>query len=412
MELHEGLSEPVRKAWERSLTQGRAALTRRSLLRAAGLGALAAGTLTACGIPAAQGNTGASSGTEDDSAKEKVVNFANWPLYIDVDEKDKGRRPTLDAFTKATGIQVKYTEGINDNVEFFGKIRPQLAAGQNTGYDLMILTDWMAARIIRLGWAEKLDPSRLPHAFANLEQRFRSPDWDPGRGYSYPWAGVTTMIAYNRKATGGKPVTSVTQLLTDPSLKGRVTFLSEMRDSIGLTLLDMGKRPESFTTDDFDAALARLQKGADSGQIRRFTGNDYGDELAKGDIAACAAWGGDLVQMRIDNPDIEYVIPEAGYITSTDNMMVPRKSRHLRNAEALIDWYYQPKIAAELAAGITFVPPVIGTKEELEKIDKEAAANPLIVPDQNMVTKGHPFRALSEAEETAYEAKFAKLIGA
>ncbi|MFF5430762.1 PotD/PotF family extracellular solute-binding protein [Streptomyces griseofuscus] len=405
---------PVEKAAiRRSFRSGRAALTRRSLLRASAGGALAIGglgTLSACGIPAASKNQGGVS-ADDHSATEKVVNFSNWPEYIDVDDSGK-HHPTLDAFAKRTGIQVKYTEDINDNDEFFGKIQPELAAGQDTGRDLIVLTDWLAARMIRLGYVQKLDAANLPHAFANLSDQFRDPDWDPGRAYSYPWQGISTVIAFNKKALDGVEVKSVSDLLDNPRLKGRVSFLTEMRDTVGMTLLDIGKDPAKVTADDYDAAIARLQKAVDKGQIRRFTGNDYTSDLAKGDIAACVAWGGDIVQLQADNPDVGYLIPDSGYMTSTDNLLVPNKARHKTNAERLIDYYFQPEPAAELAAYVNYVSPVEGVVPYLAKIDKSAASNPLIVPDKAMQAKSHPFRALTQKEETAYQQKFSKLTGA
>lgn len=408
----ERLSAAQLAAMRRSLNSGRGALTRRSLLRASGMGALALGgtaALGACGIPPAKrADTGVAS--DDRSAKEKELTFSNWTEYMDVSEDEKSR-PTLQAFTKRTGIRVRYTEDINDNVEFFGKIKPQLAAGQNTGRDLICVTDWLAARIIRLGWAQKLDPSNLPHAFANVSAQFRSPDWDPGRAYSYPWTGIPTVIAYNVKATGGRKVDSVTQLLDDPKLKGRVSFLSEMRDSIGMTLLDQGKDPGKFSDADFDGAIGRLQKAVDKKQIRRFTGNDYTADLSKGDIAACIGWAGDIIQLQADNPDIRFAIPAAGYITSSDNLLVPAQARHKTNAEKLIDYYYEPPVAAQLAAYINYVCPVDGVRDELAKIDKSMASNTLILPDREMAAKSRSFRSLSTEEETAYEEKFAKLIG-
>ncbi|MFH8881090.1 PotD/PotF family extracellular solute-binding protein [Streptomyces californicus] len=415
MERHETerLTSIQLAAMRRSLSNGRGALTRRSLLRASGTVALALGgisTLGACGIPPA-GRTEGSAASDDHSAKEKEVHFSNWTEYMDVSEDEKSR-PTLQAFTERTGIRVKYTEDINDNVEFFGKIKPQLAAGQNTGRDLICVTDWLAARIIRLGWAQKLDHANLPHAFANVSAQFRTPDWDPGRAYSFPWSGIPAIIAYNVKATGGRKVDSVTQLLDDPKLKGRVSFLSEMRDTIGLTLLDQGKDPGKFTDADFDGAIGRLQKAVDKKQIRRFTGNDYTADLSKGDIAACVAWAGDIIQLQADNPDIKFAIPAAGYITSSDNLLVPAQARHKTNAEKLIDYYYEPPVAARLAAYINYVCPVDGVREELAGIDESMASNTLILPDKEMAAKSHSFRSLSTKEETAYEEKFAKLIGA
>ncbi|MEV6652803.1 spermidine/putrescine ABC transporter substrate-binding protein [Streptomyces sp. NPDC051219] len=415
MEQYEpdSLSAAQLAAARRSLTSGRGALSRRSLLRASGVGALAvggAGLLSGCGIPPAK-REGESAASDDHSDKEKQISFSNWTEYMDVSEDEKSR-PTLEAFAKRTGIKVKYTEDINDNVEFFGKIQPQLAAGQDTGRDLICVTDWLAARMIRLGWVQKLDASLLPHAYASLSAQFRSPDWDPGRAYSYPWTGISTVIAYNSKATGGRRVDSVTQLLDDPALKGRVGFLTEMRDSVGMTLLDMGKDPGKFTDADYDAAIGRLQKGVDKKQIRRFTGNDYTSDLDKGDLAACLAWAGDIIQLQADNPDIKYTIPAAGYITSSDNLLVPANARHKQNATRLIDYYYELPVAAQLAAYINYVCPVEGVATELAKIDPDLASNTLILPDKAMAAKSRAFRSLTSKEETAYEEKFAKLIGA
>ncbi|CAL9423895.1 polyamine ABC transporter substrate-binding protein [Streptomyces sp. enrichment culture] len=407
------LSPAQEAAVRRSFRNGRAALSRRSLLRASTGGALAVGglgALSACGIPPA-GNTQGGVPAEDHSKKEKSVSFSNWTEYMDVDEAGR-EHPTLDAFTERTGITVKYTEDINDNTEFFGKIKPQLAAGQDTGRDIIVLTDWLAARLIRLGWVQKLDPANLPNAFANLSPQFRSPDWDPGRAYSYPWQGIATVIAYNKKALDGVEVRTLSDLLDNPGLKGRVGLLTEMRDTMGLTLLDMGKEPEKFTADDYDAALARLQRAVDKGQIRRFTGNDYTADISKGDFAACVAWAGDVVQLKADNPDIDFLIPDSGYMMSSDNLLIPNKARHKTNAERLVDYYFEPQAAAQLAAYINFVCPVEGVKDELAKIDEDAANNPLIIPDKAMQAKSRAFRSLSSKEETEFEEKFAKLTGA
>ena len=410
MESYQPLSPPQRAAMVRTMTGGRGALARRSLLRAAGLGAVATAGLTACGIPAA-GRKGDTVSSTDHSAQEKVVDFSNWTEYIDVSDDGK-HRPTLDAFTRRTGIKVKYTEDINDNVEFFGKIKPQLAAGQDTGRDLMVLTDWLCARMIRLGWVQELDPAHLPHAFANLEQRFRAPDWDPGRAYSYPWQGIATCIAYNKKSTGGRKVTSISQLLDDRSLKGRVAMLSEMRDTIGMTLLDMGKQagdgrrrhlrrghrpyPEGRRQPaDPQVHRQRLHRRPQQGRHRRLRG--------------LGRRPGPTAHRR---PGHRVRLPGRRVPVSTDNLMIPNKARHKTNAERLIDYYYQPQVAAQLSAYINYVCPVAGVRPDLAKIDPSLAANPLILPDAAMDAKSHEFRSLSDSEDTRYEEKFSKLIGA
>ncbi|WP_069814918.1 polyamine ABC transporter substrate-binding protein [Streptomyces sp. TP-A0874] len=407
------LSEAQIAAIRRTVTSGRGALSRRSLWRAGGgaLTAAALGALAGCGIPPAGRAETAGNAGEDHSSGEKKVVWSNWTEYIDTGE-DGRSRPTLEAFGRDTGIEVTYTEDINDNVEFFGKLKPQLAAGRPTGRDLICVTDWLAGRLIRLGWARRLDPANLPTAFANLAAPFRTVGWDPGRAHSYPWQGVPTVIAYNLSATGGRQVTSVDQLLTDPRLKGRVALLTEMRDTVGLTLLDMGTEPESFDAEDFDAALDRLQGAVDRGQIRRFTGNDYLDDLNRGNIAACLAWAGDLLQLQQDNPDVRYAVPDAGYLLASDDLLVPDGARHQANAERLIDYYYRPEVAARVAAYIGYVCPVDGVRGELARIDPELARNPLVIPDREMTEKAHEFRLLSAAEESAFEEKFSRLIGA
>ncbi|MBB1256884.1 spermidine/putrescine ABC transporter substrate-binding protein [Streptomyces sp. OF3] len=405
---------PVRKAWQRSLTTGRAAMTRRRLLRAGGL-AVGGAALTACGIPPAQtGTAGEDHRVKDLSAKERTLTFSNWPLYVDVVEsgKNKGKRPTLMAFEKRTGIKVRYSEDVNDNNEFYSKIKPQLAAGHDTGRDLVCLSDWMAGRLIRHGWAQRLDPANMTNAVTNLENRFRAAPHDPGRQYSYPWAGTAAVVAYNIKATGGRKVTSTEQLLTDPKLKGRVSLLTEMHDTMGLIMLGMGVDSASFTDDDFDAAVDAVQRAVDRKQIRSFTGNDYMDGLNRGDIAACVAWAGDIVQLGFDNPNIRFHLPDTGYLFGTDDMLVPARAKHRANAEAFIDHYYQPKVAAELAAWVNYICPVTGAREAMADIDEELADNPLIFPDEDMIKKGRVFRPLSEKEEERYEGQFARLIGA
>lgn len=414
-EITDGLPEPVRKAWERSLAGGRAALTRRTMLRAAALTA-GAGTLAACGIqPARTTGTGDSvaNAAEDRSESDKEVNFSNWPLYVDTDENDTEKHGTLEAFTEATGIKVKYTEDVNDNVEFFGKVKPQLAMrpGHRPRRHGAHRLDGRPADPARLG--AEAQPVQHHHGHHQHRVALPRPRLGPGPPVQLPLKyGIQVVIAYNAKATKGKPVTSVSQLLDDPELKGRVTFLSEMRDTIGMTLLDMDKDPAKFTADDYAAAVARLQKGVDSKQIRKFTGNDYGQELSSGDIAACLAWGGDLIQLKADNPDIEFVIPEKGYVSSTDNMVIPARAQHKANAERLIDFYYRPETAARLTAGIGFVSAVTGMKEALAALDPDTAANPLVVPTPEMAAKVHVFRSLNEAEESDFEEKFSKLIGA
>ncbi|WP_346536428.1 spermidine/putrescine ABC transporter substrate-binding protein [Micromonospora sp. DPT] len=369
----------------------------------------AGGVLAGCGTKAAtQTEEGCKS--EDLSATEKKLAFANWPQYMDVDEKDESKRPSLDAFVQKTGIQVTYTEDINDNNEFFGKVQNQLASCQSTDRDIIVLTDWMAARMIRLGWIQKLDPAKIPNVAANLLPSLINRSFDPDNRIAIPWQSGLAGLAYNGNVT--KELRTVDELLTRPDLKGKVTALSEMRDTMGLLLQSNGHDPANFTGAQFDDALNKLKKAVDSGQIRKFTGNDYAPDLAKGDIAACIGWSGDVIQLTGEDEKIKFVSPESGVMLFSDNMMVPNKATHRGNAEALINYYYEPAVAAQLAAYVNYICPVKGAQAEMEKIDPELAANPLIFPDEALLSKSKVFMALDEKQEKEYETKFQQVIGA
>ncbi|WFE64054.1 spermidine/putrescine ABC transporter substrate-binding protein [Micromonospora sp. WMMD714] len=387
-------------------------LTRRGLLTGTlGSAALltAGGSLAGCGTKAAtQTEDGCKS--DDLSATEKTLAFSNWPQYMDVDEKDAAKRPSLDAFVAANGIKVTYTEDINDNNEFFGKVQNQLAGCQSTGRDIIVLTDWMAARMIRLGWIQKLDPAKVPNVAANLLSSLRGRSFDPEDRIAVPWQSGLAGLAYNGSVTG--ELRTVDELLTRADLKGKVTALSEMRDTMGLLLSSNGHDPAKFTAAQFDDALNKLRKAVESKQIRRFTGNDYAPDLAKGDIAACIGWSGDVIQLAGDNPKVKFVAPDSGVMLFSDNMLVPNKATHRANAEALIDYYYQPAVAAKLAAYVNYICPVKGAQAEMEKIDPELAANPLIFPDDALLAKSKVFMALDEKQEKEYESKFQQVIGA
>ncbi|WCN82419.1 polyamine ABC transporter substrate-binding protein [Micromonospora sp. LH3U1] len=387
-------------------------LSRRGLLTGT-LGSAAlltmGGSLAGCGTKGAQ-QTEAGCVSEDLSGTEKKLAFSNWPQYMDVDEKDESKRPSLDEFITKAGIQVTYTEDINDNNEFFGKVQNQLAACQSTDRDIIVLTDWMAARMIRLGWIQKLDPAKIPNVQANLLPSLLNRPFDAENRISIPWQSGLAGLAYNGNVT--KELRTVDELLTRPDLKGKVTALSEMRDTMGLLLGSNGHDPANFTTAQFDDALAKLKKAVDSGQIRKFTGNDYAPDLAKGDIAACIGWSGDVIQLSGEDEKVRFVAPDSGVMLYSDNMMVPNKAAHKANAEQLINYYYEPAVAAKLAAYVNYICPVKGAQAEMEKIDPELAANPLIFPDEALLSKSKVFMALDEKQEKEYEGKFQQVIGA
>jgi spermidine/putrescine transport system substrate-binding protein len=384
-------------------------ITRRLFLRRAAIGAGALSLpslIAACGGGggiSAQSNAGGAS-TEVKQQLADTLVFANWPLYID--QKGK-KRPSLDEFTAQSGVNVRYIEEVNDNEEWFGKYQAQLSQGQDIGRDLTVLTDWMAARMVRLGYVQKKDKSAIPNE-ANLVSTLQHPTWDPDRAYSMPWQSGMTGIAYNKKETG--PVTSIEQLLTDPGLKGKVTCLTEMPDCMGLIMQSNGDDPTTVDPAAFDKAIGTLQEAVDSGQIRRFTGNDYGDDLSSGNVAAAMAWSGDVVQLKLDNPDLEFVLPDGGGMIWTDNMLIPTGG-DVFTASTYMNFVYDPKVAAEIEDWVNYICPVEGAKEELLKIDPGVAKNPLIFPTEDMLANVKSFDP-EAADNPDYKEKFQAVTGA
>jgi len=347
----------------------------------------------------------------DLSDQDKSVNWSNWPAYMDVAGGNASKHPTIEAFTAKTGIKVTYTEDVNDNNTYFAKIQPQLAVGRVINADLFVVTDWMAAKLNQLGYLQPLDHWLIPN-IKNLQPHLLDVPFDKGRKFSLTWQSGLTGIAQNPKATGGKTIDSVDQLLTDSSLKGKVTLLTEMRDTIGMTLLDLGHNPEDFTDAQFNRALAKLQAAVDAKQIRQFTGNDYAQALVAGDVAACLAWTGDVVQLKADNPDLQYVLPSAGYLLWSDNLVIPVRTPHKKNAEMLMNYYYDPVVAAPVAEAVNFITPVVGTQAILAKKDPKIAQNELIFPTSRTLSKAKGFMELDASQEKRYNAAFAKLSGA
>jgi spermidine/putrescine transport system substrate-binding protein len=385
----------------------RASLDRRAFLRGLSLTGLAVGStglLSACGTDS-QVQDAEKCVSEDRSSEEKQLVFSNWPEYIDVDGK---RMPTLEAFQKQTGIKVTYNADINDNNEFFAKVKDQLGGCEAIGRDIITMTDWMAARMISLGWIQKLDKGNIPNVEANLKASLKAPAWDEDRSYSVPWQSGLTGIAYNAKYT--KEVGSFEELMTRADLKGKVTLLSEMNDTMLFMLLLEGADPADFTEDEWGSAIERLEQYVASGHVRQFTGNDYIRGLNSGNILACEAWSGDVIAMQYDNPDIKWVAPEEGLAIWSDNMLVPNKATHKANAESLMNYYYEPEVAATLAAWVNYICPVEGAQQAMEKIDASLVDNPLIFPTEDFLANTHGFMELDEKTRQKYDRDFARAI--
>jgi spermidine/putrescine transport system substrate-binding protein len=384
-------------------------LTRLELLRRAALGGTVLtlpGILAACG-----GDDDEETGGGTTTAQKELANtlrFSNWTLYIDRDEKTK-KSPTLEQFKTKTGVTVNYVEDINDNATYFGKIQRPLSQGQSIDRDIIVLTDnsRFPGVLVKRGWVEKLDKGALPN-IKNLQDNLREPSFDPNREYSLPWQSGITGIASNLKLTK-QPITSIDDLLENPKWRGKVTMLTEMADSISAVMLANGDDPTKVDDAAFQKALDRIDKAVKNDQIRQFTGNDYTGPLTRGDIAAALSWSGDVVQLTADNPNLEWRLPDSGGDIWTDNMFIPTGG-DVYTASTFMNFVYDPKIAAQIAAYVNYVSPVKGAKEELRKIDPKLADNPLIFPDEETLSKTVIFDA-EALNNQDYVEKWQTLIG-
>jgi spermidine/putrescine transport system substrate-binding protein len=383
-------------------------LSRRTVLKGLGGAAflgVSGGVLSLFGTPSKkQTPEGCPSVDLSDEEKELVV--SSWPAYIDpIDDPAS----TLSMFERVTGIAVRYTEDVTDNQTFFAKVVNQLGSCQPVGRDLFVLTDWMASRMIRLGWLQKLDHAYLPNVDANLLPQLRHVAFDPGRSYSVPWQSGFTGIAYNASLV--PEVRSFADLLTRDDLRGRITLLTEMQDTMAFMLKVAGADPRSFDEDDWAAALEILAKTRRRGQVRAFLGNDYLRDLAAGNIVACSAWSGDIVQLQADNPNLRWVVPEEGLYLFSDNMMVPNLATHKTNAERWMNHYYDPEVAARLAAHVNYICPVAGARSAMERIDPSLVDNPLVFPTPELLARTFEFMPLDETQARLYQRDFADAIG-
>jgi len=376
-------------------------VTRRTVLAGAGIGA-AAMTLAAC----SPGGAKHLSPAKDLSSSQHVVTWDNWPYYMD--DNDNPQSPTIKGFESQTGIKLTYRTNVDDNNSYYARIKNQLLAGKDTGADTFCLTDWMAARLINGGLVQPLNYKLLPNVTKNLDPEFKGVKWsyDSDRAYSLPWKGIIAGIGYhkeNYKALTGKDAPTSVADLWAPEVKGKVVVLSEMRDTLGVLMLANGVDISKFTADDFNKALDEFKGYVKSGQVRGIKGNSYVDDLKNGDAVIGIVWAGDVVatNTELGKEVLGVLMPETGATFACDNYLIPMGAQHAANAHALINYYYTPEVAAELAlSGVFYVTPVVGAKEIAMAKNPAIGSNELIFPSD--YSKLHQFRPLSPKEDNQF----------
>jgi spermidine/putrescine transport system substrate-binding protein len=384
-------------------------LTRRRFLQASALTGVSA-FLAACGTTGTGGSAAPSAG--GGGGETGTLRFANWIGYIDINEDD-GSYPTLQKFQDETGITVTYLEDIDGNEEFFtSSLSGPLTAGLATEWDLIVVTDWMVDRLARLAWLEELDRDAIPNFVANLEPRYVGRSFDPDTKLAAPWQSGMTGLGFDKAVTGD--LASLGVFFSD-QFAGKMTYLTEMRDTIGLTAIHQGSDPATITQEQFDAALAVVDDAVQNGWVRQIAGNSYVDVMAAGDAVLAMAWSGDVLTLLVPDQqadqDFQWVLADEGGMLWTDNMVVPKGSPNKALAEKWVDFYYDPVNAATIEAYVNYVCPVVGAKDVMLELDPALAENPLIFPPEDWVARLHQFRSTTAEEETAWAEAFSKVLG-
>lgn len=378
-------------------------LSRRDLLSRGALLALGGPALLAACSSGDKKDSGSSSdtaasGSSGSGGSDKKVRIATWPYYLE-DDANPQASPTVKSFTKATGFGVDYKLAVDDNSSFTTKYQPDLEKGNGIGFDVVVLTSWMASRWVQRGWAQAFTADGIPNK-GNILDRMANPSWDPDRAKTMPYAIGQVGIAYYPDKCGFE-VKSIKDLL-DPRLKDRVTILSEMRDTTGLFLLANGVEPEKATVDETLKAIDDIAKARSAGQFRKITGNSYIEDLGLGDIWACVAWSGDVASLQKENPDLKWVLPSDGAMSFVDTMLIPTGG-NLTTGQAWINHLYDPTVSGPLFEAISYTSPVKGAGDHMSAA---AAKNPLVNPAPDAPI--HEFRDLTEAEANTLEEAFAK----
>lgn len=408
------MQEPMDPGILRGMTQRR--LGRRDMLRIAGLSASTL-ALAACGVKGkATTSSSPAPGAVDEywsgKAKSGRLYFANWPLYMDP------KKPELAKFTQQTGIQVTYQEVIQDDASWFAKIQPQLAVKRGIGYDLMVVTNGIQfTELVDLGYLAPLDHNRMPNFAANAAAKYKNEAFDPGNVYSVPWASGATGIAYDPDKVPSPP-TKIADLW-DPQYKGKVGMFSDGQEIGNFGMLKLGINPEKSTPSDWQKAADELKKQRDNGIVRKYYDQGYIDALGKGDITVCMAWSGDIFQKNLsDGTNLKFVVPDEGGTLWTDNMMIPATADNPVDAIMLMDFFYQPDIAASLAEYINYITPVpaaqaviksdaAAAKGEDKDTLNQVADSPLVFPSATDLSKLYYYRSFKNtAEQQQYNSIF------
>jgi spermidine/putrescine transport system substrate-binding protein len=347
------------------------------------------------------------------------LSILNWDGYIDADAEGDPYYGggSLDVFIAQSGStllarSLKYDTRYTDNYSGFELIVESSINTKPPLYDIVVPTNWRAAQLVNDELVEPLPIEIIPN-HVNIDPAFLTNAWDRGCRFQMPWQAGITGIAYNPAATDG-PINSVSELFS-PALAGRVGFIGEMREAVGLAMLANGDDPSRPTRATAEAGLDLIERAVGSGQVGAFTFDDFTDKLETGELDVAMAWSGDTADLQSRRPDIEFVVPDEGAIQWFDTMLIPKESPNLRAAGQFMNFVYEPRAAANITEAVQYLSPVVGVEEELRSrggAAAELANSPVLFPDPATRARLFTWGGLSTADEDELDERFTELLPA
>ncbi len=386
MSQDEQSGRDLTQAFYRGLTQPR--LSRQNFLRGSGAALMAA---LAPQIARAEKVTDWKAWWEKQKPTKNFV-FANWPLYIDVSSNGQDH-PTIDAFTKQTGIKVTYQEVIQDDPSFYAKIAPVLKAGQSTGYDMMVITDgWYLTELLMQNFLVPIWREKVPNFDKYAGPSVKNPSFDPGNKHTMVWQSGLTGIGYNPKLTK-REINSIEDLW-DPAFAGHVGMFSDVTELGPFGMMKLGINPTTSTPADWEKAAVVLKEQKAKGLVRQYYEQSYINALQNGDTWISMAWSGDIYQANSKGyKDLKFVVPKEGCSIWHDNMCIPVGAKNPLSALAWMNYYYTPKVAGLVEDYVNYICPVPAAKDYILNVIKDPAVanSPLVFPPESELARAHEF---------------------
>ena len=308
--------------------------------------------------------------------KRPRLNVYNWSAYVAPD--------TISSFESEFGVSVRYAT-YESNEEMLAKVLTG-----NSGWDIVFPTYNRVEPMRQYGLLEPLRHEWLP-GLANLDPRFRAPEWDPALGWAVPYMWFATGIVYNRAL---QPAPSRWADLWDTRFKNRLTMLDDPEDMLGACLKKLGLSFSS--TDPQELQHAEREAIAQKPLLRAYLNAEVRDQLVSGDVQAAQLWSTTAQQAIDAAPNLAFVYPAEGFPFYCDCAVILRESSRSRLAHQFLDYLLRPKVSAAIA-DFTRTATANGAARDL--LPPATRDNPTLYPTTEIYKKGEWPRTLPPAAQ-------------